>query len=296
MGLISGADQPRPGVFQRSCFRGGGAEVEPPPHVRNGLVTGVQLDRKHFVTQIKGVLCDTCAKTKISRTSFPRSRKRMADLGPGSHVGDNILIMLNTPSREGFNYVLILVDYASKYVWIYLLFSRNEASVLKCLTTIVQSDFPPFGFKLGHLHSDGSAELVSAKVLAFLHAHGIATSHTPRDTPEMNSIVERKVKDLKRRAPCMLLYSTLPVPFWWLSVRASCFITHPHNGGIPHALREPPTHRPQSQAAPNMGVPGLRTKSPGRDEEGIRRASVCQDPGRIWRGEDWLSSLSTGGG
>ena len=51
--------------------------------VRNGLVTGVQLDRKHFGTRskIKRVLCDTCAKAKISRTSFPRSRERMADLG-----------------------------------------------------------------------------------------------------------------------------------------------------------------------------------------------------------------------
>ena len=100
-------------------------------------------------------------------------------------MGADILIMLNTPSREGFKYVLILVDYASKYVWIYPLVSRDEASVLKCLATFVQSDFPPFGFKLGHLHSDGGAELVSAKVLTFLHAHGIATSHTPRDTPEM---------------------------------------------------------------------------------------------------------------
>ena len=210
--------------------------------VRNGLVTGVQLDWKHFGTRskIKRVLCDTCAKAKISRTSFPRSRERMADLGPGSRVGADILIMLNTPSREGYKYVLILVDYASKYVWTYPLVSRDEASVLKCLTTFVQSDFPPFGFKLGHLHSDGGEELVSAKVLVFLYTHEIATSHTPRDTPEMNSIVERKVKDLKQRALCMLLYSTLPVPFWWLCVRASCFhikhSTHPHYDGIPHAL------------------------------------------------------------
>ena len=95
----------------------------------------------------------------------------------------------------------------------YPLVSRDEASVLKCLATFVQIGFPPFGFKLGHLHSDSGVELMSAKVLAFLHSHGIATSHTPRNTPEMNSIVERKVKDLKQRALCMLLHSTLPVPF-----------------------------------------------------------------------------------
>ena len=261
--------------------------------VRNGLVTGVQLDRKHFGTRskINRVLCDTCAKAKISRTSFPRSRERLADLGPGSRVGADILITLNTPSREGYKYVLILVDYASKYVWIYPLVSRDEASVLKCLTTSVQSDFPPFGFKLGHLHSDGGAELVSTKVLAFLHAHEIATSHTPRDTPEMNSIVERKVKDLKQRALCMLLYSTMPVLFWWLSVRASCFILNrvptPTMAGYltPYECLR---HTAPSLKWLRIWVPGLCTEASSRDEEGLRRASVCRDSGWIWGGEDWL--------
>ena len=205
-----------------------GARVTPPTiyYVKQcGLVSGVQLDWKRFGTRAKimRVPCNACAKAKISRTSFSRSQERMADHIPGQRENADTLIMLNTSSREGFKYVLILVDFVSKYVWLYPLVSRDEASVLKCLAAFIQSAFPPFGFKLGQLHSDSGAELVSAKVLtSYLPTESPPYTHL-RDTPEINSIVERKVKDLKQRALCM------PVPFCWLSVRASRFIFY----GVP---------------------------------------------------------------
>ena len=80
------------------------------------------------------------------------------------------------------------------------------------------------GFKLQHMHSDGGAELVSDKILTFLHQRGISTSHTPRDTPEMNSTVERRVRDIKERTLSMLLHSGLPVPFWWLALRTAVYL------------------------------------------------------------------------
>jgi hypothetical protein len=55
-----------------------------------------------------------------------------------------------------------------------------------------------------HFHSDGGSELISGGT--FLHAKGITTSHTPCDTPEMNSLLERKVQDLKERVMSILLH------------------------------------------------------------------------------------------
>ena len=106
--------------------------------VRNGLVTRVQLNRMHFGTRakIKRVLCDTCAKAKISRTSFPRWRERMADFVPGLRVSADILIMLKPPLVRNLN------------MCGYIHWSRGKAFVLKCLDALVQSDFSPFGFTL----------------------------------------------------------------------------------------------------------------------------------------------------
>jgi hypothetical protein len=86
--------------------------------------------------------------------------------------------------------------------------SANTASVY---------DLPALGIRLKHFHSDGGSELIREPVCTFLHANVITTSHTPRDTPEMNSLLERKVRDLKERVMSMLLHSTLPVSFWWMA-------------------------------------------------------------------------------
>ena len=168
--------------------------------------------------QFKGV-CDICTKAKMQLASFPRSQNhdRQLDLQPGMRIGMDVLIMLNTPSRERYRYVLILVDHASKYRWVYPLESRDDGSVLENLMKFLDKDFPAFGVKLQYIHSDGGADLVSDEILTVLHQRGISTSHTPRDTPEMNSTVERRLRDIKERTLSMLLHSGLPVPFWWLT-------------------------------------------------------------------------------
>jgi hypothetical protein len=33
----------------------------------------------------------------------------------------------------------------------------------------------------------------------------------------MNSLLERKVREIKQRVSCMLLHSGLPLPFWWMA-------------------------------------------------------------------------------
>jgi hypothetical protein len=85
-------------------------------------------------------------------------------------------------------------------------------------------DLPALGITLEHFHSDGGSELISELVSTFLHAKGITTSHTPRDTPEINSLLERKVRDLKERVMSMLLHSTLPVSFWWMTWKTACYL------------------------------------------------------------------------
>ena len=65
---------------------------------------------------------------------------------------------------------------------------------------------------------------MAADVLTFLHKSGVTTSHSPRDTPQMNSITERWVRSLKEKVLCMLLRSSLPVAFWWLAVERAAYL------------------------------------------------------------------------
>jgi hypothetical protein len=139
-------------------------------------------------------------------------------------VSADVIIMLNTTSLEGYKYVLLLEDNASKYVWSFPLKDRTAPELLTQLKIFLTHDLPALGIQLEHFHSDGGSELISELVRTFLHAKGITTSHTPRDTPEMNSLLERKVRDLKEPVMSMLLHSTLPVSFWWIAWKTACYL------------------------------------------------------------------------
>jgi hypothetical protein len=119
--------------------------------VRNLLVTGVVLPRRHFGSKAKQKykgLCDICGRSKIARRSFPRRPDRLTDLRPGSRVSADVIIMLNTTSLEGYKYVLLLQDNASKYVWSFPLKNRTGTEILAQLKTFRTHDLPTLGIRL----------------------------------------------------------------------------------------------------------------------------------------------------
>ena len=87
-------------------------------------------------------------------------------------------------SREGYHFVFFIVDHATKMCLVIPLKTRKFKHILAHLTTFVNE-------VLQSNISYGDAELVAAEVLGFLHKSGVTTSHSPRDTPRMNSVTER---------------------------------------------------------------------------------------------------------
>jgi hypothetical protein len=161
----------------------------------------------------------------MHKISFSAVRDRMVGLVPGAYMSADVLIMQNIPSREGYQqYVLFIVDHCSKMCWVFQLKTRDAGPILKYLETFVREILPSLNIHLNHFHSDGGAELIAQDTLSFLHSSGATTSHSPRHTPEMNSVKERWVSTLKEKVMCMLLRSSLPVAFWWLAVEYMIYI------------------------------------------------------------------------
>lgn len=195
--------------------------------VRTHLIEGIALDRKFFNAKSRKSYrcpCDICARAKAHKISFPAVRDRMEGLVPGAYMSADVLIMQNIPSREGYAYVFFIVDHGSKKSWAYPLKTRESKFILSHLQVFVTEILPSLNIRLKHFHSDGGAELIAAEVLSFLHSAGVTTSHSPRDTPQMNSVTERWVRSLKEKVLCMLLRSSLPVPFWWLAVECAVYL------------------------------------------------------------------------
>jgi hypothetical protein len=95
-------------------------------------------------------------------------------------VSADILVMLNIPSREGHRYALHTIDHAlSKTSWAYPLKARET----KVIRRFVEEDLPKLSIVLLDFHSDRGSELIAKELRQLLHVN---TSHSPRDTPQMN--------------------------------------------------------------------------------------------------------------
>jgi transposase InsO family protein len=108
--------------------------------------------------------------------------------------------------------------------WVFPLKTRDAGPILKYLEIVVRDILPSLKIHLKHFHSNGGAELIAQDTLSFLHSSGATTSHSPRDTPQMNSVTERWVRSRKEKVMCMLLRSSLPVAFWWFAVECAAYL------------------------------------------------------------------------
>jgi transposase InsO family protein len=80
--------------------------------------------------------------------------------------------------------------------WVFPLKTRDAGPILKYLETFGREILPSLNIHLKHFHSDGGAEFIAQDTLSFLYSSGATTSHSPRDTLQMNSVTERWVRSL----------------------------------------------------------------------------------------------------
>ena len=70
--------------------------------------------------------------------------------------------------------------------------------------------------ELLHYHADGGAELIDQKIKRnLLQTFETTVTWSSTDTPELNSILERKFRTSGEMTLAMLADSGLPKSFWW---------------------------------------------------------------------------------
>jgi hypothetical protein len=192
----------------------------------------------------KGYVCGTCARTKITRKSFNR-KTTIHHTKFLEKVTCDISVYLNCPSREGWKYMLVFTDEATKMIWSYGLFERTADAVLVCLKDLYEKQLEA-NEKIELFHTDGGAELITERVKAYLRLKGTRKfTNTPTDTPELNSISERKFRTLGEMALAMLSRSGMPKVWWGKAYMAAEYI-----------LRRMPTKTAQGFMTPLEAIPG----------------------------------------
>ena len=115
----------------------------------------------------------------------------------------------HVPTVEGYKFFLTLVDDCTRTTWIYLMKSKSETRpLLISLFTMIQTQF---GSHIKHVSSNNGQEFFMPD---FYATQGIIHQHSCVETPQQNSVVERKHQHILNVARSLCFQSNLTLKFW----------------------------------------------------------------------------------
>lgn len=166
-------------------------------------------------------LCDACLVGKQRRTPFPQEAKYRAtgllDLVHGDLCGP-----VTPATHGGRRYFLLLVDDLSRYLWLILLASKDEAAAaIKKFQAGVEVET---GRKLRALRTDRGGEFTSVTFGDYCAEKGVQRQLTAPYSPQQNGVVERKNQSVMSMARCLLKAKAMPSTFWGEAVCTAVFI------------------------------------------------------------------------
>lgn len=184
------------------------------------------LSRKEMVRGLPCIehveqLCDCCMATKQRRTPFPVAAKYRAkellDLVHGDLCGP---ITPATPG--GRRHFLLLVDDASRYMWVSLLSSKDEApAAIKSWKALVEAET---GKVLQVLRTDNGGEFTSVEFGEWCAERGVRRHLSAPYSPQQNGVVERRNQTVVAMARSLLKGRSVPAEFWGEAVVMAVYL------------------------------------------------------------------------
>ena len=168
--------------------------------------------------------CDICVESKLTRTSF-QSIERSSE--PLELIHSDICDLKFIKTRGGKKYFLTLIDDCTRYCYVYLLRSKDEAlEMFQHFKNEVENQLDR---KIKVIRNDRGGEY-EAPFGDFCSQHGIIHPTTEPYSPQQNGVVERKNKTLKEMMNALLLSSGLPQILWGEAILSANYIL----SRIPH--------------------------------------------------------------
>ncbi|KAK9942775.1 hypothetical protein M0R45_008423 [Rubus argutus] len=130
--------------------------------------------------------CETCVEAKLTRTSFHSIERSTEPLGL---IHSDLCDLKFLQTRGGKKYFITFIDDCTRYCYVYLLRSKDEAiEMFKYYKNEVENQL---GKKIKILRSDRGGEY-EAPFAEFCAQHGIIHQTTAPYSPQQNGVAERK--------------------------------------------------------------------------------------------------------
>jgi transposase InsO family protein len=179
--------------------------------------------------------CAVCAKANITRTPFPHQ---------ASHRATRLLERVHTdvcgplpPGYNGFRYFILFICCHSRFIFLYLMRSKDEAPYHFANFRAAAETFS--GQKIALLRADNAPELTKGTLETLCKTAGITYEKTIPDSPNQNGVAERCNRTLNSMVRALLIDSGLSQWFWPFAIQTAVHIKN----RAPHSAL-PPTKTP----------------------------------------------------
>ncbi|KAI3520492.1 hypothetical protein L1887_09941 [Cichorium endivia] len=182
---------------------------------KKGMVTGMPC-----VSNPKQ-LCNGCVVAKQTRQSFPNEAQWRASK-PLELLHADLCGPITPQSMGGNKYFLLIVDDWCRYMWVYLLRSKDEAlAKFKIFKAQVEMETE---HKVKILRTDRGGEFNSQAFINFCEGEGIQRQTTAPYTPQQNGVVERRNRTVVEMTRSLLKSMNVPDPLWGEAVRHAVYL------------------------------------------------------------------------
>ncbi|GJV01301.1 retrovirus-related pol polyprotein from transposon TNT 1-94 [Tanacetum coccineum] len=203
------------------------------PISRNGLVR--VLPKLNFE---KDHLCFMCAMGKSKKKPHkPKSEDTNQEKLYLLHM--DLCGPMRVASVNGKKYILVIVDYYSRFTWVKCLRSKDEALnfIIKFLKMIQERLKVP----IRRIKTDNGTDFVNQTLREYYEKVGISHETSVARYPQQNGVVERCNRTLIEAACTMLIYAKAPLFLWAEAVATVCYtqncsIIRLRYGKIPYEL------------------------------------------------------------
>lgn len=166
-------------------------------------------------------LCEGCMAGKQRWTSFPAKAEDRAEKVLELVYGD-LCGPISPPTPRGSKYFLLLVDDRSRYMWVKILCSKDQAvAAIKQFQAEAEAET---GKKLGALRTDRGGEFTSVDFMEYCTESGIRRQLTAPYSPQQNGVVERRNGTVMASARSLLKAKGLPGWLWGEAVATAVYL------------------------------------------------------------------------
>ncbi|KAD4584327.1 hypothetical protein E3N88_21928 [Mikania micrantha] len=165
--------------------------------------------------------CEICLAGKQARGPFPKHTSFRA-IKPLKLIHGDLCGPISPITPAGKKYLFLLVDDFSRFMWGFLLSTKDEAfGAFKVFHDRIEREY---GHKIGTLRTDRGGEFMSREFLAYCDTKGITRHFTAPYTPQQNGVVERRNRTVIEMVRSMLKENNVPRSFWGEASRHAIFI------------------------------------------------------------------------